>query len=96
MIDDCDGCPDDPEKISPGLCGCGVSDIDSDFDTVPDCNDRCPGQNDLIETDLSGTPDCLEPGVIPAVSEWGMIVLTILVLTAGTIVFSRWKRPTAA
>lgn len=36
------------------------------------------------------------PGDIPAVSEWGLIVMTVLVLTAGTIVFSRWRRPVAA
>lgn len=33
---------------------------------------------------------------IPTISEWGMIVMTVLVLTAGTIVFSRWRRPATA
>ncbi|MFC2006929.1 thrombospondin type 3 repeat-containing protein, partial [Chloroflexota bacterium] len=26
----CDGCPDDPAKTEPGICGCGVADTDSD------------------------------------------------------------------
>ena len=42
-IPDCiDGCPYDADKIAPGACGCGISDIDTDGDGVPDCNDRCP------------------------------------------------------
>ncbi|MHC4698755.1 MAG: DUF4215 domain-containing protein, partial [Planctomycetota bacterium] len=37
-IDECDGCPFDPNKIEPGRCGCGVDDhADSDGDGVPDC-----------------------------------------------------------
>ena len=33
---------------------------------------------------------------IPTVSEWGMIVIAVLVLTAGTVVFSRARRRAAA
>ena len=58
VIDDCDGCPDDPDKIEPGVCGCGVSDEDSDGDTVPDCIDQCPGEDDLLDSDDDGVPDC--------------------------------------
>ncbi len=40
---DCnDGCPEDPNKTSPGLCGCNQADTDSDNDGTPDCNDSCP------------------------------------------------------
>ncbi|MBN1766769.1 MAG: hypothetical protein JW860_16060, partial [Sedimentisphaerales bacterium] len=40
---DCiDYCPDDPCKVEDGVCGCGVSDIDSDEDGTPDCFDECP------------------------------------------------------
>jgi len=40
---DClDSCPDDPNKIDPGICGCRVPDTDSDVDGVADCNDGCP------------------------------------------------------
>lgn len=35
---DCnDGCPDDPAKTSPGVCGCGVADADTNNDGVVDC-----------------------------------------------------------
>jgi len=37
-----DGCPSDPNKVTAGACGCGVPDIDSDLDSVPDCLDNCP------------------------------------------------------
>ncbi len=44
-----DGCPFDPAKTSPGVCGCGVPESgDSDGDGVPDCNDPCP--NGAVET----------------------------------------------
>ena len=34
-----DACPSDPNKNSPGICGCGVSDIDTDIDGTVDCVD---------------------------------------------------------
>jgi subtilisin-like proprotein convertase family protein len=37
-----DACDNDPLKLSPGQCGCGVADTDSDGDAVADCNDNCP------------------------------------------------------
>ena len=55
---DCiDGCPMDPDKIDPGICGCGVPDTDTDGDGVPDCNDICPGFDDNLDADGDGTPD---------------------------------------
>ncbi|MCK4660435.1 MAG: right-handed parallel beta-helix repeat-containing protein [Phycisphaerae bacterium] len=44
LIDACDGCPHDPDKIDPGVCGCGVPDeaVDGDDDGVWDCIDDCP------------------------------------------------------
>lgn len=37
-----DGCPQDPNKTLPGICGCGVADTDSDADGAADCLDGCP------------------------------------------------------
>jgi TolB-like protein len=67
---DLDGCPDDPNKTAPGICGCGVPDTDSDGDGTPECNDECPDDPnktapgicgcDVPDTDSDGdgTPDC--------------------------------------
>jgi formylglycine-generating enzyme required for sulfatase activity len=37
-----DGCPQDKNKIAPGICGCGTPDADTDGDGIPDCKDDCP------------------------------------------------------
>lgn len=37
-----DLCPNDPLKSTPGQCGCGVADTDTDMDGTPNCNDLCP------------------------------------------------------
>jgi hypothetical protein len=67
-----ESCPNDPNKIEPGVCGCGVADIDSDGDGVLDCNDGCPNDPNKIDTgacgcsmpeidwDADGTPDCVD------------------------------------
>ena len=67
---DQDNCPTDPDKTDPGVCGCGVSDVDTDGDGTPDCNDGCPADPDKtapgacgcgvsdVDTDGDGTPDC--------------------------------------
>jgi hypothetical protein len=61
LCDAQDGCPNDINKIAPGICGCGALDVgDADGDTVLDCVDQCPGQDDLLDTDTDGTPDCLD------------------------------------
>ena len=72
VVDDCDGCPDDPEKQDPGVCGCGIAESDLDFDGQPDCVDQCPndplkttpgecgcGVQD-IDTDNDGVADCVD------------------------------------
>ncbi|MCC7011313.1 MAG: protein kinase [Planctomycetes bacterium] len=70
--DDTDGCPTDPDKVDPGLCGCGKPDVDTDGDGTPDCKDQCPfdpqkqvpgacgcGKPDE-DADGNGVIDCLE------------------------------------
>ncbi|MFN0242432.1 MAG: thrombospondin type 3 repeat-containing protein, partial [Planctomycetota bacterium] len=70
---DCaDGCPNDPTKSEPGICGCGVADDDFDLDGAFDCNDGCPFDASKTEpgacgcgvadtdTDGDGVPDCFD------------------------------------
>jgi hypothetical protein len=73
-FNDCvDGCPLDPLKSAPGICGCGTSDVDTDGDGTADCIDGCPldpnkvtpgicgcGFSDTLDTDGDGTIDCLD------------------------------------
>jgi hypothetical protein len=72
VIDDIleDQCPLDSAKTSPGSCGCGVPETDSDSDGTPNCIDGCindagkiaPGTCGCgmpdIDTDTDGTLDC--------------------------------------
>lgn len=88
-----DGCPDDPEKVDPGICGCGVPDVDSDSDTVADCIDQCPGDDDLVDENQNGTPDCLEFEGIPAVSNWGLLVTALVLLILAKSRFGRRHAP---
>ena len=65
-----DDCPQDPAKTAPGVCGCGVSDLDSDADGMRDCQEECdqdpnktaPGQCGCglpdVDGDGDGTLDC--------------------------------------
>lgn len=51
-----DGCPSDPAKVEPGVCGCGTPDEDSDGDGTPDCEDGCP--HDPRKTTVPGEGEC--------------------------------------
>jgi hypothetical protein len=57
---DChDSCPNDPNKISPGACGCGVADTDTDGDGIANCVDSCPldAANDVDHDGICGNVD---------------------------------------
>lgn len=61
-----DECPNDAEKIAPGVCGCGIQDNDTDSDGTPDCVDTCPDDPEKTEpgvcacniTDMNGNGVC--------------------------------------
>ena len=50
-------------------------------------NRFCPGEDDTVDDDANGIPDCLEK--IPTVSAWGLVIITLLLLAAGKIDFGR-------
>jgi len=49
-----DGCPNNPNKIAPGICGCEVSDEDLDMDGITDCIDLCLGTPNGEATNQDG------------------------------------------
>jgi len=67
-----DNCPDDPNKTEPGICGCGVPDMDGDGVGLPDCFDGCPDDPDKtepgecgcdvpdVDSDGDDVPDCFD------------------------------------
>jgi cysteine-rich repeat protein len=64
-------------------------------DGNPDDGDGC-SSTCIIEDgwDCTGEPSVCMPSGIPTVSEWGMVVMTLLVLTAGTLVLAGRRRLT--
>ncbi|MEC8320951.1 MAG: right-handed parallel beta-helix repeat-containing protein, partial [Planctomycetota bacterium] len=77
VIDDCDGCPDDPAKTDPGVCGCGTPETgDSDGDGILDCVDPCP----------NWPYDCSEDGQTLFVAVGEPIQLAVDVVPAGGVV----------
>jgi|GEM_PF-3326570 len=52
--DVCDQCPADPDKSTPGVCGCGLPDDDVDQDGISDCIDNCPFVSNPDQADADG------------------------------------------
>jgi len=52
--DNGNGCPSNPDKDAPGVCGCDVPDTDTDADGTPDCNDACPDDPGKLEPGACG------------------------------------------
>ena len=66
---DCvDLCPDDPDKIEPGACGCGVADTDTDADGTPDC----------LEEDAPETPRLPDTETNPEESGVSCFISTLI------------------
>ena len=65
-------------------CGNGIVEFSEVCD---DGNNTDGGPGDYCSADCSM--------VIPAVSQWGLLVITLLGLTAGTLVFAKRKRQLA-
>lgn len=69
-LDGYDGCPDDPGKTAPAICGCGIPDVDSDSDGVLDCEDTCSdlpcgdGDQDGVDDDLDHCPSTAPGSVV--------------------------------
>jgi formylglycine-generating enzyme required for sulfatase activity len=69
-VDVDDGCPDDPNKIVTGICGCGQSDdSDRDNDITPDCIDGCPDDPNKTEPGYLG---CGKPEIFELTNTIGM------------------------
>jgi subtilisin family serine protease len=76
-----DQCLTDRNKTTPGVCGCGVADTDSDGDGTPNCKDSCPSDRGKVspgacgcgiaDTDANGNGkiDCLDTGLGSIVPE---------------------------
>jgi hypothetical protein len=66
--------------------------IDSDGDGIADADDNCPNtyNPDQADTNGNGIGDACE-GIppVPTLSEWGLIIFTLLLLTVGTLFFMR-------
>jgi hypothetical protein len=75
LIAGADECLTDPRKATPGVCGCGVEDLDVDLNGIVDCKepaDKCPRDPNKTspgfcgcgfadsDLDKNGRPDCLE------------------------------------
>jgi hypothetical protein len=78
---DGDGVPDGCDICAGDDNAPGATD-DDDLDGVINCNDLCNGVDDAVFG-----PEC--EGAIPTVSEWGLVVLALLLLVAGKVYFGR-------
>ncbi len=104
--DSADGCPDDPAKMMPGTCGCGVADADLDGDGIADCmdgdidGDGVPNAADLCDRDpgksAPGAAGCGVPDVdsdgngIPDAAERSMVPCVATTLGSGSLDPMAW------
>jgi len=62
---------------------------DSDGDTVVDCIDQCPGEDDRIDNNGNGVPDCNDLLPVPAISIWGAALMVLLFCVVAKLRFGR-------
>ncbi len=90
-----------PPPCPNGTCDSGETPCNCPQDCGPPPAHEIPGSTcaDGLDNDCDGNPDCADPdcatdavacpnGQIPAISEWGLVVLTLLVLTGGTVILT--------
>ena len=85
---------DDGDCTDMGESGNDTDCDDTDDSINPAAAEACADgvDNDCDTLNDNADPDC----TIPTVSDWGLIVMTLLALTAGTIILGRRRRPAAA
>ena len=76
--DACDPCPNDPAKVEPGDCGCGLAETDTDADGTADCIDNCPNninpqQSDSDEDGLGDACDIEDCPSWPDINDDGIV-----------------------
>ena len=97
-------CGDLGGTVTAGLCG-GMQACCMDTGACYMADDACCTANGdtpkgagsvcLGDANGNGVDDaCEEPGVIPTVSEWGLVILALSLLVAGKIYFSRRRATT--
>lgn len=97
--EECDGADD---VLCSGLCqeGCTCP-APICGNGIPEVGEECDlgvnnGQFECIPDDCDCTADCKLPlDIVPTVSEWGLVVMLLIVLTSGTVMIGR-KRVAAA
>jgi hypothetical protein len=75
-------CDNDPAKIAPGTCGCGVPDLDDDGDGVANCMDGCPADPLQAGNCLAFAPTNFDPKPI----NWSAQPTSVLDCTGVTTV----------
>lgn len=78
-----DGCPNDPDKIAPGSCGCGVFELDVDGDGVAECfaDDENDDDDQVLPSDPGQPTDATGAGC----GSGAGIPLMMAMLTLGLI-----------
>ena len=80
-----DPCPETPNAFMT------FDEFDGQFwEMVDEDGDGCPVECDTDDQVYEPYPSCM-PDVIPAVNEWGLLVIAVLVVMAGIVVIRRSK-----